>query len=52
MSGQKFFGIILVVIGLPIFGGYEDKTKNPDESSHEVNIRCLATFGGVEINNG
>lgn len=40
------------VTGLPIFGGYENKTKNPDESSHELNIRCLAAFGGVEINNG
>jgi predicted membrane protein len=40
------------VTGLPIFGGWENKTKLPIDSNAPVlRIRCVAAFGGVEVSN-
>ncbi|TCK98495.1 putative membrane protein [Natranaerovirga hydrolytica] len=43
----------VVVTGVPIFGGWEDRTRpEGDETSFKtVNIRCFAMFGGIEISN-
>ena len=38
--------------GLPIFGGWDDKTSHPDKSNAPVlEIRGSCLFGGVEIHN-
>lgn len=42
------------VSGIPIFGGWEDKTRSSvdnDEILPVLKVKCLAIFGGVEINN-
>src|SRR5699024_7822330 len=41
------------VSGIPIFGGWEDKTrtKKSDEQLATLKLNCLAVFGGVEIKN-
>lgn len=44
----------LKITGLPLFGAWEDKTKNPADAAMEgpgLAIRCLALFGGIEIRN-
>lgn len=40
------------VTGLPIFGGWENKTRKPkdiDENQPVLHIHCVAAFGGIEI---
>lgn len=54
-----FGGIVIIVpenvhveiTGLPIFGGWEDKTRRASDSNDVpvIKINCLAIFGGVEI---
>jgi hypothetical protein len=42
------------VTGVPIFGGWTDKTHytpQPDGREKILAIKCLAIFGGVEIKN-
>lgn len=42
------------VSGLPIFGGWDNKTRNPSDPDSEgpsLEVRCLALFGGVEVHN-
>lgn len=42
------------VTGMPLFGGWEDKTRQVIDESEMLpllRIKCLAAFGGVEINN-
>lgn len=42
------------VSGLPIFGGWDNKTKNPAETmvdGPDLEVRCLALFGGIEVHN-
>ncbi len=40
--------------GIPIFGGWENKTEITENLQPEatvLNVRCLAAFGGIEITN-
>jgi predicted membrane protein len=40
--------------GLPIFGGWSNKTRRRDEAASDgplLNIRCVAAFGGIEVHN-
>jgi predicted membrane protein len=39
------------VSGLPLFGGWEDRTESPKEPQGRLLIKGSATFGGVEIKN-
>ena len=40
----------VVVTGIPIFGGYSNKTRdNADPDAKVVKINCVSIFGGVEI---
>lgn len=42
------------ISGLPIFGGWEDKTRkivNSDDDPPVIKLHCLAICGGVEIKN-
>lgn len=42
----------VVVSGLPLFGGWENKTSHDGEASENqpiLKVRCTAIFGGVEI---
>lgn len=44
----------VIVKGMPIFGGWENKTSAPvdaPENGPVLNIKCLAMFGGIDINN-
>jgi predicted membrane protein len=42
----------LHISGLPLFGGWSDKTRNSSSAGGpEVVIRCLAMFGGIDIKN-
>jgi predicted membrane protein len=46
----------IVITGVPIFGGWEDKTRNKYNSQLNSNtpvlkIKCVAAFGGIEIKN-
>lgn len=44
----------VVVSGVPIFGGWENKIKAAPEQNHDASIlriRCLAMFGGITIDN-
>jgi predicted membrane protein len=40
--------------GLPIFGGWSNKTRPRDDAAAEgpvLNVRCVAAFGGIEVHN-
>lgn len=40
--------------GLPIFGGWSNKTRMrdaADASAPQLNVRCVAAFGGIEVHN-
>lgn len=42
------------VTGLPIFGAWSNKTRLREEARSgdgQLNIRCLAAFGGIEVHN-
>lgn len=42
------------VSGLPIFGGWDNKTRNQADPASEgpnLEVRCLALFGGIEVHN-
>jgi len=42
------------VTGIPIFGGWENKTREQTVDNEELpvlKVNCLTVFGGVEINN-
>lgn len=40
------------VTGIPIFGGWENKTRQSiDDTLPVLKVNCLAAFGGVEIKN-
>ncbi|MGY0693879.1 LiaF transmembrane domain-containing protein [Virgibacillus sp. FSP13] len=41
------------ITGMPIFGGWDDKTKNLVENEEAVvlKLNCITIFGGAEINN-
>lgn len=42
------------VTGIPLFGGWENKTRQVVDESETfplLRIKCLAAFGGVEVNN-
>jgi Predicted membrane protein (DUF2154). len=45
----------VIANGLPLFGGWENKTKlkymNDGEHAPVLRVRCVALFGGVEIKN-
>jgi predicted membrane protein len=42
----------VVATGLPIFGGWEDKTHHPSEADAPVlRVRAMVAFGGLEIKN-
>jgi len=42
----------LQINGLPLFGGWSDKTRNQSATGGPaVVIRCLAMFGGIDIKN-
>jgi hypothetical protein len=44
----------VVTTGIPIFGGWENKTESIENSQPEapvLEVRCMAAFGGVEIIN-
>ncbi|HHV19063.1 MAG TPA: cell wall-active antibiotics response protein, partial [Thermoanaerobacterales bacterium] len=44
----------VAITGIPIFGGWENKTVSIENSQPEtpvLNVRCLAAFGGIEIMN-
>lgn len=43
----------LDINGLPLFGGWSNKTRNQTVTTEGpvLNIRCLAMFGGIEIKN-
>lgn len=46
-------GWLVKVSGLPLFGGWEDKTTMPKDSKHApvLHIKGTCLFGGVEIKN-
>lgn len=37
------------ITGIPIFGGWEDKTRRKDIDSPLLKINALVIFGGVEV---
>lgn len=42
------------VTGLPIFGGWSNKTRLRDQSEAagpQLNVRCVAAFGGIDVHN-
>jgi predicted membrane protein len=44
----------VVTTGIPIFGGWENKTDSMENLQPEapvLNVRCLAAFGGIEVKN-
>lgn len=45
----------VIVTGIPIFGGWSNKTKEYEESSLNdglvLKVRCVAAFGGIDIKN-
>jgi len=45
----------VIVSGIPLFGGWENKTRlkdiSKDRNAPVLQVRCLALFGGVEIKN-
>ncbi|MFW5647793.1 MAG: LiaI-LiaF-like domain-containing protein [Candidatus Alkaliphilus sp. MAG34] len=44
----------VIVRGTPIFGGWDNKTSAPTDAPGDrpvLNIKCLAMFGGIEIDN-
>lgn len=44
----------VIVKGTPIFGGWENKTRTPDnpgENQPTLNIKCLVMFGGMGVEN-
>ncbi len=45
---------VVHVKGTPLFGGWENKTRHSESektNKPEVNVKCLAVFGGVDIKN-
>lgn len=45
--------IYVEITGLPIFGGWENKTRRlaSSETDQRIKINCLTIFGGVEVSN-
>ncbi|CDF57524.1 LiaF transmembrane domain-containing protein [Thermobrachium celere] len=41
----------VVVTGIPILGGWENKTNTPYEYTKTLYIKCTAILGGIEIKN-
>ena len=44
----------VIVRGTPIFGGWDNKTSAPTDAPEDrpvLNVKCLAMFGGIDINN-
>ncbi|WP_186430543.1 LiaI-LiaF-like domain-containing protein [Clostridium sp. BSD9I1] len=45
----------VIVTGIPIFGGWSNKTKEYEENSLNdrlvLKVRCVAAFGGIDIKN-
>ena len=44
----------VVITGVPVFGGWENKTFYNEVSgtpAHVINIKCVAAFGGIDIKN-
>lgn len=42
------------VTGLPIFGGWSNKTRLRDQTDGggpQLNVRCVAAFGGIDVHN-
>mgnify|MGYP000873817396 CR=1 FL=1 len=44
----------VIVKGMPVFGGWDNKTSAPIDAPEDgpvLNVKCLAMFGGIDINN-
>ncbi|GFR36181.1 LiaF domain-containing protein [Thermobrachium celere] len=41
----------VIVTGVPILGGWENKTNTPYEYTKTLYIKCTAILGGIEIKN-
>jgi hypothetical protein len=42
----------VVISGIPLFGGWDNKTKvNTNDNSPILRIKCTVAFGGLDITN-